>query len=108
MLTCFSFVAVDDEDKRRKTTRHVAKRAFELGVGFEAVSIKIAQAVIAEAEPHRRRFPQLRLRKVFAITSPAKAFTRRTPASGRSGKSETPPATRPLGMVILLLSRLVF
>ena len=28
-----------------------------IGVGIEAVVIKIAQAVIAEAEPYRRRFP---------------------------------------------------
>jgi hypothetical protein len=30
-----------------------------IGVGIEAVVIELAQAVIAEAEPHRRRFPNL-------------------------------------------------
>ena len=54
-----------------------------------AVVNKIAQAVIVEAEPHPPQVPQLRLRKAVAITSPAMAFTGRTPASGRSGEERS-------------------
>ena len=62
---------------------------------------KIAQAVIAEAEPHRRRFPNFACGRLVAITSPAKAFTGRTPASGRSGEAETPAGDAALGMLVL-------
>ncbi len=61
--------------ERSRKGRNHARAHSGIGVGIEAVSIKIAQAVIAEAEPHRRRFPNLCLRKVLAITSPAMAFT---------------------------------
>ena len=65
-----------------------------IGVGIE-VSIKIAQAVIAEAEPHRRRFPNFACGR--SSRSPALRWPLRgalPPAAGQ-GKSETPPAARP-------------
>jgi hypothetical protein len=72
-----------------------------IGVGIGTVSIKFAQAVIAEAEPHRRRFPNFCLRKVLAITSPAMAFTGYPPTSGRSGEERDPAGDAALGKVVL-------
>ena len=69
--------------------------------GFEAVVNKIAQAVIVEAEPHRRRFPNFACGRLVAITSPATAPTGRTPASGRSGETETPAGDAALGMFVV-------
>jgi len=59
---------------------------------------KIAQAVIAEAEPHRRRFPNFACGRLVAITSPATAYTGRTPASGRLGEERDSAGDAALGM----------
>ena len=58
--------------------------------------------MIAEAEPHPPQVPQLRLRKVVAITSPAMAFTGRTPASGRSGEERDSAGGAALGMIVYI------
>jgi hypothetical protein len=62
------------------------------------MGFKIAQAVIAEAVPHRRRFPNFACGRSSRITSPAMAFTGRTPASGRSGEEREPGGDAALGM----------
>jgi len=72
-----------------------------IGVGIEAVVIMIAQAVIAEAEPHRRRFPNFACGRSSRLTSPAMAFTERTPASGRSGEERDSAGDAALGMLVL-------
>jgi hypothetical protein len=62
------------------------------------VVIRIAQAVSAEAEPHRRRFPNFTCGRFSRSTSPAMTFTGRTPASGRSGEERDSAGDAALGI----------
>jgi hypothetical protein len=70
-----------------------------VGVGIEAVVIKIAQAVIAEAEPHRRRFPNFacgRSSRTHSREDLYGAHFRQRPVRGRD-----PAGAAALGIVVL-------
>jgi hypothetical protein len=55
-----SLIGVFDYQTKRNQLAVVNGGAHSrIGSGFEALSIRIAQAVIVEAELHRRRFPNL-------------------------------------------------
>jgi hypothetical protein len=63
---------------------------------------KFAQAVIAEAEPHRRRFPNFCLRKVLAIHQLRDGlygvYSHQRPVRGRA---RPPAGDAALGIVVL-------
>jgi hypothetical protein len=55
-----SFVgSVDHQTKRNPFLGNAGGAHSRIGVTLEAVKVKFAQAVIVEAELHRRRFPNL-------------------------------------------------
>jgi hypothetical protein len=55
-----SFVgSVDHQTKRNPSLGNGGGAHSRIGVAFESVKVKFAQAVIVEAELHRRRFPNL-------------------------------------------------
>jgi len=72
-----------------------------IGVEIEAVSIKIAQAVIAEAEPHRRRFPNFacggRSSRTHSREDLYEAHSGPRPVRGRA----RPAGDAALGMVVV-------
>src|SRR5215472_14036103 len=74
-----------------------------IGVGIEAVTIKIAQAVIAEAEPHRRRFPNFACGRSSRSPAPRWPLRGVLPPVAGQGKSETPLATRPWACLLSTL-----
>jgi hypothetical protein len=101
LLFCQLWCEDHHQTKRNRTTQFCGVRIRESVWGFEAVVNKIAQAVIVEAEPHRRRFPNFACGRLVAITSPATVFTGRTPASGRSGEERDSAGDAALGMFVL-------
>jgi hypothetical protein len=91
------FLREQQGPETKRNPNHPSRCAHSgIGVGIEKVVIRIAQAAIAEAEPHRRRFPNFCLRKGCRDYQPRGGPLRGAlpPAAGE-GKSETPSAERP-------------
>ena len=84
---------------KRNLATILAVCAFAIGVGIQGLDIKIAQAVIVEAEPHRRRFPNFACGRSLRLPAPRWPLRGALPPAVRSG-TET-RRRRGLGIILL-------